>query len=111
MFEHPLLDLGMNRRDAQLLIADAGLQVPPRSSCFFCPFHTIDEWRNIKRRTPELFDKAVTLERDMYDRGQRLGRGEFFLTRHGRFLDQIVHDQGVLFDEQDDTCDVGSCFT
>ncbi len=112
VFVHPLLDLGMNRGDAIRMISDAGLPVPPRSSCFFCPFHTLDEWRNIRRRTPELFDRSVEIERQMHDRGLALGRGQFYLTRHGRFLDEVVADQGVLFDDDgDDTCEVGHCFT
>lgn len=49
----------------------------------------------------------------MHERGQALGRGRFFLTRFGRFLDEIVPDQGVLFGEIDDDggCDTGHCFT
>lgn len=109
-FVHPLVNLGINRNGAQNLIRDAGIPVPPRSACYFCPFHTLDEWRTLRRRTPDLFQQAVELERKVHARGLELGRGEFYLTRAGRPLDQVVHDQGVLFDD-DDLCDVGSCFT
>lgn len=37
--EHPLIDLNVSREDCKQVIRDAGLPVPPKSACFFCPFH------------------------------------------------------------------------
>jgi hypothetical protein len=36
--EHPLIALRMNRLQCQELILKAGLPLPTKSSCFFCPF-------------------------------------------------------------------------
>jgi hypothetical protein len=36
-FWYPLRDWGWKREDCQAAIAKAGLPVPPKSSCFFCP--------------------------------------------------------------------------
>ena len=110
VFEHPLIDLEMTRQDCMNLIRDADLPVPNRSACYFCPFHTPEEWRTLARKRPDLFAKSVELERKMHERGQKLGRGEFWLTRFARPLDQVVDgNQEVLF--EDDHCDVGHCFT
>lgn len=41
---YPLIDLGLSRTDCGKVIADAGLPVPRKSSCFFCPFHRSDQF-------------------------------------------------------------------
>lgn len=44
----PLIELGMSRDDCKLWLKNHDLDIPPKSSCVFCPFHSFDEWRNIK---------------------------------------------------------------
>lgn len=105
---YPLLDLGLHRRDCMDLIAAAGLPVPPKSSCFFCPFHDIEAWRKLKRETPDLFEQAVGLEAEMSAKTSD-GR-PVFLTRSGIPLDEAIDDQLVL-DGLGDDCDSGWCFT
>jgi len=108
--EYPLLDLQVTRAQALQLIRDAGLPAPNRSACFFCPFHTIEEWRRLARTKPDLFAKACELEERMHQRGQRLGRGEFFFTRRGALLPDVVDSaQQALF--EDDSCESGYCMT
>ena len=71
---YPLIDLGLDRQDCQDVIAAAGLPVPPKSSCFFCPFHRPLMWAEMRRDEPELFDKSVELERTLNERRERLGK-------------------------------------
>jgi hypothetical protein len=114
---YPLFELGVSRADCQQIILGAGLPVPPRSACYFCPFHTAEEWRRLARRRPELFEKACQLEDKMHARGQALGRGEFFLTRYGTPLrDLFDGNETVLFEDEDPLgleagCDSGHCMT
>lgn len=65
---YPLLDLGLSRAACQTLIANAGLPVPPKSACYFCPFHRPATWAEMRRDEPDLFDKSVALERLLNDR-------------------------------------------
>lgn len=113
--EYPLLRLELRRRDALRIIADAGLPQPPRSACFFCPFHSLDEWRRLKRDEPELFAKSVELERMLNDRRATLGKDKVWLTRFATPLDQVVADQLVLDVDGPGSdgapCDSGHCFT
>lgn len=112
--EYPLLRLEVRRRDALRIIADAGLPEPPRSACFFCPFHSLDEWRRLKREQPDLFTKSVELERMLIDRQARQGKRPVWLTRYATPLDQVVADQLVLDGDHgtaDAPCDSGHCFT
>jgi hypothetical protein len=102
---YPLLDLGLHRRHCSELIADAGLPVPPKSACWFCPHHDKDAWRKLKRETPGLFAASCELESDLAVR-----RGApVFLTRHGRPLAETLDDQLTL-DGLDD-CESGWCMT
>jgi hypothetical protein len=62
---YPLLDasLSLDRSGCEQVIRDAGLPVPPKSSCYFCPFHRPQTWAEMRRDEPHLFWKAVELER------------------------------------------------
>jgi len=111
VLDYPLLDLRLRRRDCYGIIAEAGLPKPPRSACWFCPFHNSEEWRRIKRETSALFAQAVELERTLGDRRESLGKDRCHMTRHARPLDQVVDDQLVLDIAGPDGCDSGSCFT
>jgi hypothetical protein len=103
---YPLLDLGMHRRDCATLIAGA-LPVPPKSSCWFCPFHGKEAWRSLKTNRPDLFDQACDLEAAM-SADTKDGR-PVFLTRHGVPLADTLDDQ-LSFDGMDG-CDSGWCMT
>ncbi|MCP4141934.1 MAG: hypothetical protein GY755_16940 [Chloroflexi bacterium] len=45
----PLIDLGMSRDDCKQWLKNHGLDVAPRSSCVFCPYHSTKEWRKVKK--------------------------------------------------------------
>ena len=109
--EYPLIDLRLYRRDCMRIIADAGLPVPPKSSCWFCPFHRRDEWTTMKREQPELFGRAVALEQMLNERRAMLGRDEIYLHASLQPLERAVGDQMAFeFSESDMPCDTGYCF-
>lgn len=112
---YPLLNLGLSRNDCRNVIAAAGLPIPGKSSCFFCPFHRPARWAEMRRDEPELFDKAQHLEDVLNDRRVMLGKDRVYLTRFGRRLsDAIQPAQATLFDDgpagEFETCDEGVCF-
>lgn len=94
--EYPLLHLewkggtGLNRNQCAELIRSAGLPVPGKSSCFFCPFHRPAVWRDMARDEPELFAKACQLEDTLNARRGGLGKDRVYLTRFGRPLRELV---------------------
>ena len=111
---YPLLDLGMDRAACQKVIADAGLPVPPKSSCFFCPFHRPQMWAEMRRDEPELFFKAADLEATLIARREALGKDPVYLTRFAKPLPEAVAEaQEMLpgFSPDMDTCDSGYCWT
>lgn len=110
ILEYPLIDLRLNRRDCAKIIDDAGLPVPPKSSCFFCPFHSPTEWQRLKREQPELFEKSVELETMLNKRRRELGKDTVFFHSALQPLSIAVGNQGVLWDDMG-VCDYGYCFS
>jgi hypothetical protein len=55
-FEMPLMDWGYDLAACIRIITDAGLPVPPKSACYFCPFQQTHE---VDSATPE--DRARTI--------------------------------------------------
>ncbi|WP_444961510.1 phosphoadenosine phosphosulfate reductase [Nocardiopsis sp. M1B1] len=110
--EYPLLDLGLRRADCEQIISEAGLPVPPKSACFFCPFKTVGSWRQQRLEEPELFAKSVRLEKVINERRRLLGRDEVFLSRYGRPLDEaIAVPDSQVVDNETAACDSGWCMT
>jgi hypothetical protein len=120
LVEYPLLERGIRRIDCTRIIRSAGLPVPPKSSCWFCPFHRPETWHEMRRTQPDLFERACALEDLLNTRRGRLGKDHVYLTRYNRPLRQAI-PAGVdtLFnpsvpDDQDDAdpgCDSGWCMT
>lgn len=111
---YPLIDLGLRRADCYGIIESAGLPVPPKSSCFFCPFHRKQVWSELRRDRPDLFDKAAELETFLGDRQVAAGKTPVYLTRTGKTLPEAVgvaQDTLPLFDSgfESDGCDEGFC--
>lgn len=36
---------------------------PPKSACYFCPYHSNKEWFRLKTEEPEFFEKAIVFDR------------------------------------------------
>jgi hypothetical protein len=110
---HPLIDHGVSREDCRRIITDAGLPMPPKSSCYFCPFTRMSEWVEMRREDPDLFEKAAELEDMLNEKRAALGRDELYLSSKLRPLREIVPQQPLLFEMEDETNDCGSgyCWT
>lgn len=112
--EYPLLERGIRRIDCARIIRTAGLPIPPKSSCWFCPFHRPETWHEMRRTEPNLFARACALEDLINERRDQLGKDHVYLTRFNRPLRHAIPDGvDVLFDTDDiDTgCDSGWCMT
>lgn len=106
----PLLERPLRRDDCERIIADADLPVPPKSSCYFCPFHSLNEWIRQRRDEPELFAKSVEVEQVI---SAKAGSPRY-LTRYGAPLSEVVPEGVELLpfaDDSDVDCDTGSCMT
>lgn len=117
---YPLLALGLNRFDCERVIADAGLPVPGKSSCYFCPYHKPQVWAEMRRDEPELFAQSQELEDLLNARRVSIGVDQpVYLSRFGKRLSEAIPEaQASLFgvgsfagaDIGEDGCDEGVCF-
>lgn len=112
---YPLLDIGWDRNKCLAYIAECGLPLPPKSSCFFCPFHSASTWQELLRNEPDLFERATHLERTLNKRRIKRGMKPVYLTKHKKPLDKAIHPQTEpLFSEEvfnEGGCDEGYCWT
>lgn len=108
VLEYPLIDLNLSRLDCMKLIEEAGLPIPPKSACWFCPYKRKTEWQEMRRTQPELFDKAVALEHHLNDKRDAKGRDIVHLHPSLYPLEQVVGIQQPLFEDED--CSSGYCF-
>lgn len=112
--DYPLIAHEITRQDCMNIIAAEGLEVPSRSACWFCPFHSLEEWRRLQRTRPDLFEKAVALERLMIDRQERHGKGPVYFTDHGAAhhltLDRVIGPD-IQLEFTESNCESGYCWT
>jgi hypothetical protein len=113
---YPLLDLGLDRSACMTVIKNAGLPVPPKSSCYFCPFHRPQTWAEMRRDEPELFNKSADLEDLLNRRRDMLGKDHVWLTGFNKPLRDaigVAQDMLPIFPSGPDidTCDEGYCWT
>jgi hypothetical protein len=110
---YPLLDLGLSRADCVEIIRGAGLPVPPKSACWFCPFQKRAEWVRMQQEEPHLLQKAVELEDLLNRRRARLGRDPIFLHSAARPLREVMGlppaELPPVAGEETEMCDSGYC--
>ncbi len=79
---YPLRDYGFNRPRCREIIVAAGLPVPPKSACFFCPAMRQIEIMRLAQVDPDLYLLAIEMEA-IY-RGGKHFRGDSFWTVKGK---------------------------
>jgi hypothetical protein len=104
---YPLIERKMTRKDCEKWLISHGLEVPKKSSCTFCPFHSIKEWRHVKSSENDWRESVIA---DNQVRNKL--RGGLFLTRHCKPLDEIdfrtLQEKGQLEMSWDSEC-TGMC--
>jgi len=95
-FWYPLVEWQMDRMDCVKVIIDAGLPLPPKSSCFFCPNMGAWEIHKLKEEDPCRFDKAIAMEENAQERLTTI-RG---LGRKNKWS-EIIRQPQMLFAEDE----------
>jgi len=81
VYKYPLVENGITRKQCIKIIEEAGLLVPPKSGCWFCPFQSKQSWLKLLRDHPDQYELAVQLEKnsppdvDLYPHGLDWLRG------------------------------------
>lgn len=59
---YPLIEWDLDREDCEETIRRFGLDVPPKSACFYCPSSTKSEVLQLARERPDLMQQALAME-------------------------------------------------
>jgi hypothetical protein len=62
VMRYPLVEQDIGREECKQIITDAGLCLPGKSACFFCPSSKKHEIRQLAREYPELLQRALVME-------------------------------------------------
>jgi len=65
---YPLIERCIDRRGCIKVLKSANIPVPIKSSCFFCPFQTYEQWRWLHNNHPDLYERAAIMERRANER-------------------------------------------
>ena len=68
---YPLVERSINRLECYRIIQCAGLDLPRKSGCFFCPGQALAQWRDLYLNYPDLFQSAIALEENASERCQK----------------------------------------
>lgn len=100
----PLIEMKMTRQDCFEWMLVNGYPEPPRSACYYCAFHSNDEWRNLRDKHPEERKKAIE-----FDNKLRQLNHEHTATKM-RMKNVFLHSDRIPLDEVDLGGDTGNDF-
>jgi hypothetical protein len=69
VYRRPLVEWNIDREGCEEILRGAGLPVPNKSACWFCPAAKKREVLNLADEKPKLFERAVAMERNARDAG------------------------------------------
>lgn len=102
--KYPLIDKKMSRKDCVDWLKTNGFDIPVKSSCVFCPFHSLEAWKEVRRSKP---DWKTAVEIDELIRNKIEGC-ELFVSSQRKSLKEL-DENGIIFDYDNDECS-GYCF-
>jgi len=91
----PLIEKQMHRHHCKQWMKKHGYPEPPRSACYYCPFHSDEEWRNLRNGDPGYFQKAVEFDKQLRSQHKKYApelRMSVYLHRSCKPLDEIDFD-------------------
>ena len=105
---YPLVDKRMTRKDCITWLASKKLDIPPKSSCTFCPYHNVETWKSMKRSNNSDWWEAVNTDTAIRN---ALLPGQLFLSSKKVPLPKAINipeDHGAS--QLELPCDSGYCF-
>lgn len=84
----PLIDKNISRSDCYKWMLNNGYPKPLKSSCYFCPFHSNETWKDLKENHHDEFIRAVWMDK-LIRKGVRGTTQKLYLNQKMKPLDQI----------------------
>ena len=94
---YPLVEMNITRSNCLEWMSKYGYPKPPRSACTFCPYHSNEEWIEIKKNKEE-WSEVVAMDKAI--RHQERHKDKFKNSKE--VLDELyLHRDGIPIDEVD----------
>jgi len=103
IYQYPLIEWNWGRDECINAIIRAGLPLPGKSACFFCPSSKKQEILQLKKDYPELAERAIIMEKNAHLTSVK-GLGRNFAWSDLYLADE---NQGKLFCESNIEIDCG----
>jgi len=103
----PLIEKKMTRHDCKIWLKKHNLEIPPRSACIFCPFHSNAEWRETKRLNVD-WKQAIKIDKAI----RKVRPPDLFVSNQRKPLEECdfdsQEDKGQMAFQWQDEC-TGYC--
>lgn len=97
-YRYPLVEWEWSRPECLAAIQRAGLELPGKSSCFYCPASKKSEIDNLRREHPDLYARAIAMEDNARDGLTTVkGLGRRFSWRDYTRTQEAPPMQGCMF--------------
>ena len=106
---HPLIETGMTRADCVAWLARNNYPLPPKSSCWHCPYQTDAQWLDKRNIRPEEFAAAVAFDEAMRSPEMIAVNGVPSFVHHSATpLSEVSFDPATRLDLMNNECE-GMC--
>ena len=98
---------GLRRSDCQRWLSENNFPIPPKSSCFFCPYQSNHSWLDMKRNRPKEWLLAVALDDAIRDSSNMGVINPIYLHRSCKPLNEVDLDENqhdLFSNECDGVC-------
>tara|TARA_R100000963_G_C4615315_1_gene84416 strand:- start:44 stop:859 length:816 start_codon:yes stop_codon:yes gene_type:complete len=68
---YPLVDSRLNRLMCLNILQTHGWPIPQKSACTFCPYRSDQQWKEIKEKSPKVWEEIVEFDRGIRYRGAK----------------------------------------
>lgn len=90
---YPLIEMNMTRDDCFEWMSDNNYPIPPRSACYFCPYHSDNEWIRLRDKEPDEFQRAIDWEKKIQNNNSLKDKPFLHSSR--------VNLEDVIFNEEE----------
>jgi hypothetical protein len=105
-YRYPLIDERITREDCKRYLEDKDFMNVKKSSCVFCPYHSNQQWKEIKSNYPEEWKKVLKVDNKIRDLTKKGIKDKLYLHSSRKPIEEayLQEDQEELF-----MCEEGYC--
>ena len=100
-YRFPLIEHEIDRQGCKDLITKHGLPLPMKSGCFICPYQSVNQYKELRKKHPDLFCKAEQLENRYINRRKSEDKKPLYLIRNKAIRVLVEEKQIGLFEEDE----------